>query len=91
MNIEFAQRALEDMRAQTDFIAGDKPGAALMVASRIESSIRNLAEFPNLGRAGSGAGTHELQVPKTPFIVVYRIAKRKVVILRIRHAAQNWR
>lgn len=91
MNIEFAQRALQDMRGQTDFIAGDKPGAALKIASRIKSSIQNLAAFPNMGRAGSRSGTRELAVPKTAFVVVYRVVKNKIVILRIRHSAQNWR
>ena len=91
MKIEFSQRALRDIREQTTFIATDKPSAAIAVANRLESSIRNLADYPELGRPGRRPGTRELPVTRTAFVVLYRVMKTKVVILRIRHAAENWR
>lgn len=91
MRIVFSERARMDMREQTDFIASDKPNAALDVCERIESAIRRLADFPRLGCAGSREGTFEIGVPKTPFVVIYRLSKDSVVILRIRHSARNWR
>lgn len=36
------------------------------------------------------AGTRELVVLGTPYVVVYRIEAAAVVILRILHGAQQW-
>jgi len=39
---------------------------------------------------GRVAGTRELVVVGTPYIVVYRIEPAAVVILRVLHGAQRW-
>jgi toxin ParE1/3/4 len=39
---------------------------------------------------GRVAGTRELIIPKTPFIVPYQVNGQPLEILRIYHAAQRW-
>jgi toxin ParE1/3/4 len=51
-----------------------------------EAVLRNNPEF---GRTGRVAGTRELVIPKTPFIVLYRVNGQSLEILRIYHAAQR--
>jgi plasmid stabilization system protein ParE len=36
------------------------------------------------------AGTRELVVIGTPYIVIYRIEATAIVVLRVLHAAQRW-
>ena len=74
-----AARHLEEIG---DYIARDNPPAADRVVNRIRTRTQQLAAHPLLGRAGRVAETRELVVASTPFIVVYRVAERRVDILR---------
>jgi toxin ParE1/3/4 len=46
--------------------------------------------FPFRGRAGEEPDTRELVVPRTAYIVVYRVRESVVEILRVIHGAQQW-
>lgn len=48
-----------------------------------------LCENPDIGRRGRVAGTRELVISKTSYIVVYRVA-RTVEILAVVHGARAW-
>lgn len=56
----------------------------------IETAVRHLANFPEIGPPGRIRGTRELVVTGTPYVVVYRIEATAVVILRVLHGAQDW-
>ncbi len=51
-----------------------------------------LADHPEAGRRGRLDGTRELVIPRTAFLLIYRIDKKaqKVEILRLLHGAQKW-
>jgi toxin ParE1/3/4 len=49
-----------------------------------------LPDNPEIGRNGRVAWTRELVIPKTPFLVPYRVNGQSLEILRIYHAAQRW-
>jgi toxin ParE1/3/4 len=49
-----------------------------------------LPENPQIGRPGRVPGTRELIIPKTPFIVPYRLQGNAIQILRIYHGARRW-
>jgi len=49
-----------------------------------------LKKNPALGRAGRVAGTRELVVAGTPYVVPYRVRGEAVEILRVFHAARRW-
>ena len=48
-----------------------------------------LPENPQIGRPGRVPGTRELIIPKTPFIVPYRLQGNAIQILRIYHGARR--
>lgn len=57
---------------------------------RILETVRRVGQMPRSGRAGRIEGTREAVVPRSPYIVVYRISEQTVDILGIWHAARLW-
>ena len=90
MRVAWVPRAQADLRAISEHIAADDLGAALRVADRIYNLAKRLADHPRLGRPGRLAGSRELVVSGSPYLVIYRIRAADVEIIRIIHGAQNW-
>ena len=90
MRVAWVPRARADLRAISEHIAADDLSAALRVADRIYNLAKRLADHPQLGRPGRLAGSRELVVSGSPYLVVYRIRAADVEIIRIIHGAQNW-
>jgi toxin ParE1/3/4 len=82
--------ALDDLENLRAYIARDAPGSAEAVAHRILDAVETLAEFPERGRLGRVPGTRELVVPRTPYLVAYRVREGLIGILRVLHGAQRW-
>ena len=57
---------------------------------RIRMGARRIGKHPQMGRTGRVAGTRELVVPGTPFVVAYRVQRRRVTVLRVLRGAQRW-
>lgn len=71
-------------------IAADNPAAAPRIVERIRTTVERLQQFPAIGRLGRVAGTRELVVAGTPYIVPYRIKGEVVQIITVLHSAQRW-
>jgi toxin ParE1/3/4 len=82
--------ALANLDAEAEYIAEDNPAAAGRVVQRIFRAVNLLRENPAMGRAGRVAGTRELVVAETPYIIPYRVRGDAVEILRVFHAARKW-
>jgi len=82
-----AERILEE---QLEYIGERNPNAAGTLAEKIATSVARLADHPRRGRAGRVAGTRELVVPGTPYIIVYAVGADYVRIHRVLHSAQRW-
>jgi len=80
------RRRLEDIYER---IAADNPAAAPRIVERIRTAIERLQQFPAIGRPGRVAGTRELVVAGTPYIVPYRINGGIVQIITVLHSAQR--
>lgn len=90
MNVEWLPEAEKNLAAQLDWIADRDPWAAIDIGDAILAAVNRLAAYPAIARPGRVAGTRELVVVGTPYIVVYRIETVAVVILRVLHGAQRW-
>jgi toxin ParE1/3/4 len=91
MTILWSPEAIEDLNSLRAYIAEDDPVAARRVALHIMRSIEQLLpDSPQLGRPGRVPGTRELVIPKTPFIVPYRLQRNVIQILRVYHGARRW-
>ena len=76
--------------ADSKTIATENPTAASRMIERIRAAVTRLAASPALGRPGRVAGTRELVIPDTPYIVPYRAKGDVVQIITILHGAQRW-
>lgn len=91
VNIIWSPQALDDLVSLRAYIAEDDPAAAERIVLRILRNVEMLLpDNPQAGRPGRVPGTRELVVPRTPFIVPYRIAGRDIYILRVYHGARRW-
>jgi toxin ParE1/3/4 len=90
VRVRWLRTALANLDAEAEYIAEDNPGAAGRVVQKIFRTVDLLRENPAMGRAGRVAGTRELVVPETPYIIPYRVREDAVEILRVFHAARKW-
>ncbi|CAN5319327.1 type II toxin-antitoxin system mRNA interferase toxin, RelE/StbE family [soil metagenome] len=90
MKIEWLPEADRNLTAQLEWVAERNPWAAIDTGDAIFGAIDRLADHPAMARPGRVAGTRELVVVGTPYIVVYRIEADAVVIMLILHGAQRW-
>jgi toxin ParE1/3/4 len=88
--LSWAGLAELDLDTIEDFIAQDKPRAAIDTVDTIEATVQLLKRFPDMGKKGRVKGTRELVIPRLPYIVVYRLRGDMVEIIRVLHGAQPW-
>ncbi len=91
MEIKWLRRALKNLDQEAEYIAKDSPKAAQLVVQRIHHTVSLLVDNPSLGCSGRLLGTRELVVPKTRYIVPYRVRSRlqQIEILRVFHASRR--
>jgi toxin ParE1/3/4 len=89
IQIVWSSRSLERLREIQAFVARDKPDAAERLVTRIVAMVETLRRFPYAGRAGVEPGDRELVVGGSPYVVVYRLFGRQVLIGTIWHGAQK--
>ena len=90
VNIVWTRAAVTDLDAVRRFIGDRNVRAAREVATRIRAAVRLLREHPAVGRPGRVAGTRELLVSGTPYILPYRVTGDVVEVLRVLHSARRW-
>ena len=90
MKVRVTRPAEADLSALVDYISRESPRSAAAVLDRILACLERLGAYPEIGHDGRVPGTRELTVARTPYIVVHRRAGGEVIVLRVRHAAQQW-
>jgi toxin ParE1/3/4 len=69
----------------------DDKAAAQRTALHIVNSVEQLlSDNPDMGRPGRASGTRELVIPRTPYIVPYRVRNNRIQVLRLYHGARRW-
>jgi addiction module RelE/StbE family toxin len=89
VRLVFTPRARRDLQEAFDFIAADDRAAALRQVDLVEAAAHRLRDLPLLG-APMPQGGRRLQVPRTPFRLIYRVSDDEVVVLRVWHGARQW-
>ena len=90
MTVVWSPRAIQHLAALRAYIARDNPAAAAGVALALLAAVDRVAEFPNVGRPGRLAGTRELVVPGTPYVIPYRVGPERLEIIAVFHQRQQW-
>jgi toxin ParE1/3/4 len=87
----WSPEAINDLAALRAYIEQENSAAAQRIALHIITNVETLlANNPEMGRPGRVPGTRELVIPRTPFIVPYRLVGNTIQILRIFHGARRW-
>lgn len=87
----WSPEAIGDLDALRAYIEQDDRNAAHCIALHIIQTVETLLPgSPEMGRPGRVAGTRELVIPRTPFIVPYRLVGDAIQILRVFHGARRW-
>jgi len=91
MQVKWLRTALKNLDNEAKYIAQDDPQAAQLVVQRIVHTVSLLSDNPSLGHPGRVPGTHELVIPKTRYIVPYRVRPRlqRIEILRVFHTSRK--
>jgi toxin ParE1/3/4 len=89
LEVVWSRKALARLNEIRQYVAVDKPEAATRLAARIMSVVTALRGHPNLGRLGAEPGTRELVSGGTPYIVIYRRGRKRVIVLTVLHGAQK--
>ena len=90
LRLEYAPRHFRRLEDVYDWIARDNPTAARRTVARIRAAVERLATTPGLGRPGRVAGTRELIITGTPYIVAYRATDEAVQVITVLHGARKW-
>ena len=90
MTIVWSPRAIKHLAHLRAYIARDNPKGANRIAGALLEAVERLAELPNLGRPGRVAGTRELVVPGTRYVIPYRLRTDRLEVIAVFHARQKW-
>lgn len=89
MHLRWLRQALRNLDDEATYIASDDAAASRIVVERVLNAVAMLARQPDMGRPGRVPGTRELVVPKTRYIVPYRVRDDAVEVLRVFHASRR--
>ncbi len=89
MRVHWLRAALKNLDDEAGFIATDDPQAARAIVARITRTVALLSTQPALGRPGRVPGTRELVIPRTHYLVPYRVRQDTVEVLRLFNTARR--
>lgn len=90
MRVDWSRRAIRNLVKLREYIEEDSDPTAALVADRIMKAVDLLSIYPEMGRPGRIVGTRELVVPKTPFVIPYRIRRDRLDLIAVFHGRQKW-
>jgi toxin ParE1/3/4 len=90
MRIVWSRRAIQHLVHLRGYIESDSERNAALVARRILKAVDLLHSHPEIGRPGRVAGTRELVVPGTPYIIPYRVRHERLELIAVFHGRQKW-
>jgi toxin ParE1/3/4 len=90
MQVRCLRKALRNLEQVHAYIAKDDPEAAIRTVLKIQVAVKQLAQFPLMGRVVRVEGTRELVIINTPYFVVYGLKENTVEILRVLHTSKRY-
>ena len=90
MKLAWTKQAVRDLVEDRAYVELDNPKAAAELARRIVKATEKLLRNPELGRRGRLQGTRELIIPKTPYLIAYRINGKRIELLRVLHSSRQY-
>jgi toxin ParE1/3/4 len=81
---------LIDLDEIDEYVAAQSPTAATRQMATLLAAAAHLLETPRQGRIGQVAGTRELAVTGTSYVLIYQVTVGAIDILRVWHGRRAW-
>jgi toxin ParE1/3/4 len=75
--IRWSHSARRDYRDVVEWLNDRNPAAASRIADAIENRLAMLAMMLRIGRVGRLEDTRELVIPRTPYLIIYQLERRR--------------
>jgi len=89
LSIKWTSPARQDILEATKHALEDDPVKAAKLADTIFKTVEQLALFPGSAPPGRIEGTRQLNLPKLPFVIIYKTGFTDLHILRILHTRKH--
>lgn len=87
----WSEEAVEDRQSIFDYIAEDNPSAAIVLDENLEKAVRQIEQFPGLGRTGRVADTREWSFHENYFVVYeWHQDIDTIGIYAVVHSRRSW-
>ena len=90
MKVIWSAASVRHLHEVVEYLQAEIVGGTITTRRRILQTVTRLGQMPYSGRAGRNEGTREAVVPRSPYIVVYRVTEQAVEVLGIWHGARQW-
>jgi len=90
MKVFWSAASVRHLREVVEYIQSESAAGAATIRRRILETVWRVGQLPYSGRTGRVEEMREAVVPRTAYIVVYRISAQAVEIVGIWHAARLW-
>jgi len=90
VKIVWTFRAIRDLVDVRAYVERDNSRAAAELSRRILRATARLTKHPEIGRRGKLAGTCELIVARTPYLIPCRIRGARIEWLRVLHGMRRY-
>jgi toxin ParE1/3/4 len=91
MKLYYTPRAVSDLEAIAEYLQPRSPQGAARVRVAILETLRNLVQFPHIGRRQTAETVRKIAVRKYKYLVYYSLdeAAEEIVVLTIQHGARE--
>lgn len=90
-SIVWSTPAVADLDHIYDYFETRDPEAGQRIVRAVLTSVGRLVDHPSSAPPLETTGFRKLGVAGYPYVVIYRVEASRVDILRIHHAAEDWR
>ena len=88
MKVRYTETALVEINEIFAYISAQNPQAAERVVARVERTINNLRDFPEMAQETREPGARRIPAGRYPYLVYYTVEADEIVILHVRHGAR---
>ena len=90
LTVKYTKLAIQDLNNAYEYICTENPLAAQSVITKIETTLLHIQTHPYIGHIGRVKNTYEFLILGTPFIVVYMVDDKYLIVVSILHTARKY-
>jgi toxin ParE1/3/4 len=89
IDVRFSKMARRDLERVHAYYADRDPASAVAIVARVLTGTRTLGEVPRAGSASTRGVRRRWLVPRTPYVLIYRVERDHVRVVRVLHMARR--